>query len=159
MLARAGLTAAAYVITTAVFNPISFGAVQFRVSEALCILPLLFPECAVGLTLGCLISNAIFSTPIDVILGTLATAIAAGLTVLCGLKIKKTAPKLILGELPPILANAFIVPFTFMTATDTVGVYFFNALTVGLGELGVIAILGTLLYFTLLRIKIGKKNN
>ena len=38
-LAHGAMIAAVYVALTVAFAPISFGAIQFRVSEALCILP------------------------------------------------------------------------------------------------------------------------
>lgn len=151
VIARAGVTAALYIALTAVLAPVSFGTVQFRASEALTVLPLLFPECAVGLTIGCLVSNLIFSTPLDVALGTTATFLASLATTLVGFKIKNGVLKIVLGELPPILFNAVIVPFTFLALSDLKELYFINALTVGLGQLAVIATLGTLVYFALKR--------
>ena len=62
-LAVSGLTAALYVALTALFAPISFSAVQFRVSEALTLLPALTPAAAPGLFLGCLISNLVLGAP------------------------------------------------------------------------------------------------
>ncbi len=152
-LARAGVTGALYALLTIVLAPISYGPVQFRVSEALTVLPLIFPETAIGLTIGCLIAN-IFSVngPIDMVLGTFATLIASLLTVLIGKKVVKTVPKIILGILPPILINAIIVPFTFMTASDSFVVYLYNALTVLLGQAVVICVLGPLLYFAVLKV-------
>lgn len=41
-LVHGALIAAVYVALTMMFAPISFGPVQFRISEALCILPLLY---------------------------------------------------------------------------------------------------------------------
>ncbi len=153
VIARIGITGAFYVLTTVVFAPISFGMVQFRISEALSVLPLIFPECAVGLIIGCLISNLLFSTPLDVLVGTLATAIASGITAYVGLKIKRTSLKLILGEIPPILINAMLVPLTFLVLTDGVIGYLINVATVFIGQLVVISILGTLIYFPLEKIK------
>ncbi|MCL1854750.1 MAG: QueT transporter family protein [Clostridia bacterium] len=77
-LALAGIVAALYAALTLLFAPISFGPVQFRVSEALTPLPILFPQAIPGLTLGCLAANLIGSqTPWDVAFGTLATFLAA----------------------------------------------------------------------------------
>ena len=56
-LCLSALIAALYAALTLAFQPISYGAVQFRISEALTLLPVLFPQAVPGLTLGCLISN------------------------------------------------------------------------------------------------------
>ncbi|MEG1429683.1 MAG: QueT transporter family protein, partial [Hydrogenoanaerobacterium sp.] len=49
--------AAVYIVLSLAFAPISFGAVQFRVSEALTLLPVFSPYTIIGVTLGCLITN------------------------------------------------------------------------------------------------------
>ena len=51
------MIAAIYVALTMLFAPISFGPVQFRISEALCILPFFTPAAVPGLAVGCLLSN------------------------------------------------------------------------------------------------------
>ena len=51
--------AALYVVLTLVFAPISFGPVQVRIAEALCILPMFTPAAIPGLFIGCLIANGI----------------------------------------------------------------------------------------------------
>ena len=82
-LCLTAMIAAIYAALTLGLQAISFGPVQFRVSEALTLLPILFPQAIPGLTLGCLISN-LFSplgaTVYDVVFGTLATLVAAILT-------------------------------------------------------------------------------
>ncbi len=102
-ITRAALVAAVYVALTAALNYISFGPIQFRLSEALVLLPLIMPESIVGVTLGCLISNFLFSTPYDALFGTLATGIAAVLTFL----LRKNKA---LAVLPPLILNALLVP-------------------------------------------------
>lgn len=147
-LTRAGVTAALYFVLTVAVAPIAYGPVQFRISEALCVLPLFFPECAIGLTIGCFFANVLGNGVLDMTLGTLATLLAGACTALCG-RIGKPAIKIIAAEIPPILLNAFIVPFTFLAATDTAGVYFMGVLSVGAGQLTVIATLGTMLAIAL----------
>lgn len=151
-LARAGVVGALYALLTIVLAPISYGPMQFRVSEALTVLPLIFPETAIGLTIGCFIANIFGNGPLDLVLGTVATFIASLLTAWAGKKIVKTIPKLIIGILPPIIINALIVPFTFMIASDTFLTYLYNASTVLLGQAVVICLLGPLLYFSVLKI-------
>lgn len=78
------ILAALYAAITIVSAPISYGAVQFRLSEALMILCWFKPWLGVGLTLGCLIAN-LFSTvtALDLIIGTAATACACLWTARC----------------------------------------------------------------------------
>ena len=68
-----GLIAAAYLALTLVLAPISYGPIQFRVSEALTLLPLIFPQAVPGLFIGCLLAN-IFGGygAIDIICGSAA---------------------------------------------------------------------------------------
>ena len=57
VLAQGAMIAAIYVVLTILFAPISFGPVQFRIAEALCILPFFTPAAVPGLFVGCLLSN------------------------------------------------------------------------------------------------------
>ena len=100
---RAALVAAAYFALATLLQPVSFGPVQFRLSEALVLLPLFMPEAVVGVTVGCFLTNFIYSTPYDVLFGTVATALAALLT--CLLRRHR-----ILAALPPVILNALLVP-------------------------------------------------
>lgn len=76
-LTFSALIAAVYAVLTIATGFMSFGTVQFRIAEALCILPYFFPWTAWGLFAGCLLANLI--SPIgalDVIFGSLATLIS-----------------------------------------------------------------------------------
>lgn len=145
-ITRAAIIAAVYAVTTLVLFPISTGPIQFRVSEALTILPLFFPEAIVGLTVGCLIANLI-STPFDILLGTAATLIASILSYVIGRLIKREPLRVALGILPPIIINMIMVPIAFALNAETFDLYWINLLTVGLGQLGVLLVLGTPFYF------------
>ena len=99
-LTLAAMTAAAYAALSllgAVFG-LTFGPIQVRFSEALCLLPFLFPETAWGLGVGCLIAN-LFSPygALDIVVGSLSTLIAALLTARC--RSPWTA------ALPPVVCN------------------------------------------------------
>ena len=111
-LCRAGIIAALYVALTYSFGSIAYnGFLQFRPSEALCILPLFFPEAVPALYIGCMLSN--LGSPFlvyDVFIGSLATLFAALGTYLVGRFLKKHALKLFLGGLFPVLLNAFVIP-------------------------------------------------
>ena len=81
-MVRGAVVAALYTAISIVLAPISYGAVQLRVAEALTLLPVFGPEAVVGVTLGCLLTNILGSSPIDAVFGTLATLLAALLTYL-----------------------------------------------------------------------------
>lgn len=138
MLVRAAVIAALYAVVTLLILPFSFGPIQLRISEALTILPLFYFEAIPGLAIGCLIAN-MASGPIDMVLGTLATLIAASLTFVLR--------KIYLGVWPPIIINALVVPLIFLTIPDITTPYFINVLTVGAGQLISVLALGIPLYF------------
>ena len=104
-ITQAAAIAALYVALTLVFQPISFGPIQLRIAEALCILPMFTPAAIPGLFLGCLLANFIGGGVIlDVIFGSLATLIGAVL----GYMLRNNRW---LVPLPAVIANALIVPF------------------------------------------------
>lgn len=77
-IAVAAVVGAAYAALTMLLQPISYGEIQMRVSEVLCILPYFFPSTAWGLFVGCILANLIsVAGPLDVVFGSLATLIAA----------------------------------------------------------------------------------
>ena len=70
--------AAVYVALTMIVAPIAFGPVQFRISEALCVLPYFLPSAVPGVTIGCFLANLLCgAAPLDVVFGSLATLIGA----------------------------------------------------------------------------------
>ncbi len=107
-IARVGAIAALYVALTYLTYSFAYGEIQVRVSEALTVLPYVFPEAVWGVTIGCFIANigSPFG-PIDMVFGTTFTLIAALVTYWLG-KTKKPA---FLAPIPPILINAFGVSF------------------------------------------------
>ena len=148
-IANTGIISATYVAITLILMPISFGAVQVRLSEALTILPLVMPEAIVGLTLGCLISNLFGFGAIDVIFGTIATFLSALLTYLSGKKIKNKALKFVVGAFFPVIINAIIVPLIFIMTGSADQVYIINFLTVFAGQFLSVYVVGGYLYFAL----------
>lgn len=110
-LARAGVIAGLYVALSLITLPVASGAIQFRVAEALCLLPLLFREAIPALAVGCLLSNVLSAcNPLDVALGSVITLVAALLTYLIGRVLKKESIKIITGGLFPVAINAFLLP-------------------------------------------------
>lgn len=111
-IASSALIAALYAGLTLSLAPISYGPVQFRVAEALTLLPFCLPEAIPGLFIGCMISNfwGGFGL-IDVVLGSTATLISAWLT--------WKMPKLWLSAVPPVVVNAIIVGSYLGLITET----------------------------------------
>lgn len=74
----AAAISAIYIVLTMVFAPISFGPIQFRISEALCILPFFTPAAIPGLFIGCFLSNLLCGAAVlDVVFGSIPTLIGA----------------------------------------------------------------------------------
>ncbi|WP_097028093.1 QueT transporter family protein [Clostridium peptidivorans] len=108
-LALSAIIAAIYAVVTMYLTyPMSYQASQFRVAEALTILPFFSTAAIPGLFVGCLISNLLSPVgPLDIIFGSLASLIAAFMTYLIGksnLRFKKY-----LAPMPPVVVNALIV--------------------------------------------------
>lgn len=147
-LVRCAVIAAVYVVVCLVLAPFSYGAVQVRVAEALCLLPVFGAEYIVGVTLGCFLANLLGSTVVDVVFGTLATLLACLVTYkLRDIRVKGLA---IPASLPPVVFNMIIVgtfeiTFFFSDGAPTAMLAVFNAVTVGIGELISCTILGVAL--------------
>ena len=152
-LTRSGIIGAIYVVLTLVLYPISFGALQVRVSEGLTLLPLIFPESVIGLTIGCLVANFFGNGILDIVFGTLATFLSAVLTRFVGKTIKKDWLKILIGGIFPVIINALIVPFTFLAITESVGVYLITAVQIFIGQALAVYLIGTPIYYALKRIK------
>ena len=99
--AAVGAVYAAMSMLGSVFG-VTFGPVQCRFAEALCVLPFFFPETVWGLFVGCLITNLLSPYGlVDIVVGSLATLLGAFLTSRCGKKW--------LAPLPPVAVNAVLV--------------------------------------------------
>ena len=147
---RGALIAALYVALTSVATAIglSSGVIQFRISEALCILPIFFPEAIPGLFVGCLISNLMVPGAViwDIIFGSLATLIGA-----VGARMLRTLPEKYkwVVTLPTILANVIIIPLVLILAYGAPDSYLFLMMTVGIGEIACAGVGGSGLYYLL----------
>ncbi|MBQ8111254.1 MAG: QueT transporter family protein [Clostridia bacterium] len=142
-LVRGGLIAAIYVALTLIFQPISFGAIQFRIAEALTLLPILTVDAVPGLFVGCMIANLLGGGVwFDVVLGSIATLLAAFCT-------RKTRKQPFLAAIWPTVFNGLIVGtvvyFAYVRAPGdpvNIGTLLFNMSTVAFGELVVCYVLG-----------------
>lgn len=140
-LTTAATIAALYVVLTFLSNALGLasGAIQIRISEALCILPVFTPAAIYGLFIGCLISNIMCGCVIwDIIFGSLATLLGAIFTYLLR-KHKKLA------FIPPILSNTLIIPFVLKFAYGLPDGIWYFMLTIGIGEIISCGILGMIL--------------
>ena len=132
-LARGALIAALYASLTIALAPISYGPVQFRVSEALTLLPFYFPEAIPGLTIGCVFANFFGGFGFtDMFFGSLATLLAAFLTM--------KSKNIFVAALWPVLWNAVIIgaELHFLIEVPLLATCFY----VGLGEAGACYIVG-----------------
>ena len=161
-IATAAVVAAAYAALTIALAPISYGALQFRVSEALTVLPFFMPCTVWGLWIGCILANLYTGTVADIVFGSLATLLAALCTAWFG-KRGNTVKNRILGCLMPVVFNALIVGavltwgYQIQEFSDPLASFGFNALTVGLGEAGVLYLIGYTLLHQLPKIKLFRE--
>ena len=140
-IVKAGAIAGVYVVLTfvsALFG-LSSGAIQVRLSEALCVLPIFMPQAVPGLFVGCALANTLTGgLPMDILFGSLATLIGA-------LGTRLLRKNRILALLPPILSNTIIIPFVLKFTYGIPGSVWYFMLTVGLGEVISCGVLGWLL--------------
>lgn len=110
-IARMGVVAGLYAVLSLVTFPIASGGVQFRLSEGLTLLPLIFPETALALFVGCVLSNLMTGCALfDVFIGAAITLVAGAFTAVIGYAIKNKIVKIIVGGLFPVILNAFLLP-------------------------------------------------
>jgi len=141
-LTLAAVLAAVYAALTITLPVPPFTGIQVRLSEALTVLPFLFPAATPGLVIGCFIANMFSPYALDMVFGPAATLIACIMT--------QHMPNRYLAPLPPVLCNAVIVGAEIAWAETGITPAFwtafgFNAVTVGLGELIACYALGSLL--------------
>lgn len=140
-LTRSAIIASLYIVLTLLSNAfgLSSGVFQLRLSEALTLLPVIFPESVWGLFVGCIISNTITGCIVwDIIFGSLATLIGAYFT----LKLKNHR---FLASLAPVVSNAIIVPFVLKYAYNLSNAWWVMCLTVAAGEFIACCILSPLI--------------
>ena len=149
-LAQGAMIAALYAALTHLQNFLLPGsaswAIQFRASEALGVFAFFTPAAIPGLSIGCLVYNisAAGVLPLDFLLGTLATLLAAwGMYFLREVKVKKYP---LLGMLLPAVTNAVLVGWELSVYIG--GAFWVNAAYVALGEVAVMLTLGSALYYS-----------
>lgn len=150
-LAYAAIIAALYVVLTHGQNMLFPGsasmAIQFRLSESLCVLAFFTPAAIPGLTIGCFLFNITSGSalPLDFLVGSLATLSAAWGMWTTRITTVKGYP--LLGLLTPAVTNAILVGWELTVYIG--GGFWLNALYVAIGEAAVLLTLGTGLYYAL----------
>lgn len=152
-ITQAAVIAAVYCVLTHLQNILLPGtttwAIQMRMSEALGVLAFFTPAAIPGLSLGCLLFNLTYAAtlPLDFLVGTLATLLAAaGMWLTRNVKIKGYP---LLGMLMPAITNAVLVGWELTVYIG--GGFIINAVYVALGELAVMLVFGTILYYAITR--------
>ncbi|MBR5453425.1 MAG: QueT transporter family protein [Clostridia bacterium] len=159
LIVKAALFAAVYIVLThlqnMLFPTLAWGMIQFRVSEAMCILALFTPAAIPGLTVGCLVFNLTSGAalPLDFLLGTLASLLAT----LCMWLTRRITVRgfPLLPLLFPAVFNGVLVGYELSVYIG--GGFILNALCVAAGEAAVMFTLGLLLYYTIKGRKLDKK--
>ncbi|NMB28229.1 MAG: QueT transporter family protein [Tissierellia bacterium] len=142
-LTKASLIAGIYLVLILIQIPmgdLAFGPIQLRIAEGLTLLPLVETAAIPGLFVGCLVANLILApySPfglIDIFGGSLVTLMAAYLT--------SKMPNKVMGALPPILLNGFIVSIWVSYFTRVP--YWYTVLGISLGQIVSVSIFGSLI--------------
>lgn len=171
----AALYASATLVCMLFLGSLAWGPIQFRLSEALCVLALFTADAIPGLALGCAIANAAniaisgvgMIGMLDVAFGTLATLVGATLT-------WRWRDRPVLAAAGPVIANMVIVPAYLPLMLQGLGfytipftsisldgsyplMYLFGMLSTGIGEAVVVYVLGLPLYYALARTPLSKR--
>lgn len=148
-LTAAAVVGAAYAVFTILLAPISYGAVQCRVSEVLCILPYFLPFTTWGLFAGCIAANLFTGNIMDIIFGSLATLAAALCTEAIGRRGNPDRTgRCALACLMPVLWNGVVVGavitggYAGLNLFTNLPIFALNAAQVAAGEAVVMFVLG-----------------
>lgn len=139
------LTATVYVTLCYIFGPISFGPIQFRISEVLCLLAIDYPWAILGVSIGCLLANTFIGGlgMVDIVFGTLSTVISCLLAYLFRNRLYKGYP--IISALMFVLVNTLIIGTELAYILNTPKLLFVYMLQVGIGEF-LVMIIGLPIY-------------
>ena len=143
--------------------PLSFGVVQIRFAEALVLLAVFGKRSIYGVTLGCAITNAIGAAmgvnilgPIDIVVGTLATLLAALMSYqLRNIRFKGIP---VLSAIPPVLVNAIAIGYELMWVSggNNLAVFLTNFTSVAVGQVISCVFLGLIMLQMLSKVGIDK---
>ena len=109
-MAVISITAAIYAALTLLLPVPAYGEIQCRLSEVLNLLAFVNPIFAPGIIIGCFIANLFSPMPLDIIVGTAATAISV-------LFIARFSKNLFIASLYPTIFNGIIIAALIMFAS------------------------------------------
>ena len=136
-----GVIAAIYTILTIILAPISYGPIQFRISEVMVLLAFIDPIYIIGLTLGCFISNILGAFGIlDIIFGTLATFMSCIAIYWTKTIIKNLKTALLIASIWPTIFNGLIIGWMLHITINVPMII--TMLQVAVGEFVVVTIVG-----------------
>lgn len=155
ILVRAGVIGGLYVVLSLITMPIASGAIQFRISEALTLLPLFFLEAIPALFVGCMLSNLITGCMLlDVVLGSVITLVASLFTYIIGRTVKNTFLRIFFGGLFPVMLNALLLPLIWIKVYGVIEhAYYLQALFLIISQSISVYACGTPLFFALRKLK------
>lgn len=140
-LVKVSLIAAIYAVLTIILAPISYGPIQFRISEVLVLLAFIDPIYIIGLTLGCLLSNIFGGYGLmDIVFGTFATFLSVSAISITAKYIKLNMISLIIASLWPTIFNSIIVGWMISVVAQLP--LLLTMLQVGIGEFVVVTLVG-----------------
>ncbi|KQB76943.1 MULTISPECIES: QueT transporter family protein [Clostridium] len=153
-LVRTAVIAALYAVLTLFLAPISYGSIQFRISEIMVLLAFFDPFYIGGLTLGCFVANILGPNGmVDAVFGTIATFISVYAISITGKYIKSDTKALIVASLWPVIFNGLIIGWELNYLYQLPLVL--SILQVACGEFVVVAIVGVPV-MKLIKSKYGK---
>lgn len=142
-LIELAIIASVYVVITYITAPLSFGAIQFRISEVLVLLCFYNKKYIIALVLGCVIAN--IQSPFgiyDIVFGSLATLISVFLI--------SRSKNIWIASLYPALFNGIIIAFEIIYLDVEVLFNFSSFISlfasIAAGEIVCVTILGVLIF-------------
>lgn len=158
VLAVSAIVGAVYAVLTVALAPVSYGTFQFRLSEALCIMPYFIPGTAWGLFVGCMCANLLTGNIFDIVFGSLATLLAGLLVAQIG-KRPHSFLNSVFACFMPVVINALVIGAVLTKAyngvrlTANAPVFLTYAMYVAIGEAVVMYIPGLILIRRLPKMK------
>lgn len=142
-----------YVALCFIFSFISFGPIQLRLSELLCLLTIENPIYIIGISIGCFISNLLLS-PLglaDAIIGTLASVIGC----LIGYLFRKIKIKdfPLLSTITISLVNGIMIALEMNYILDNSNIFIYSFIEIFISELIILVFIGYPIYKKLLNLE------
>lgn len=150
------IVSALYIVMCLILAPISFGPLQLRLGEILCLLTIENPIYIISISIGCLISNLLLSPlgAIDAVIGTIASLIGCSLGYLFRKNKIKNFP--ILSAIAIALINAVIVSLEMNYVLGNQAIFIYSFIEIFISEIIILVIIGYPIYNKLIKIERGK---